>query len=149
MVGKFVMAKDTRPEILNWGHLGWISNPPKTGAEQLTVIEIRLAPGKGQNFHKHRKQEQVSYVVSGTIEFWIKYEKRILGAGDSAFIPADTVHAFFNIGTTDAKVVAILGPCDGAIGYELVEVADIVPWKDMRRRHDHADENLAESVGEW
>ena len=133
MVGKFVLAKDTRPEVLNWGRLNWISNPPKTGAEQVTVIEITLAPGKGQNFHKHPKQEQVSYVIAGTVEFWVKYEKRVLGAGDSAFIPTDTVHAFFNIGTTDATIIAVLGPCDGAIGYELEEMDGISPWKDIRR----------------
>ena len=133
MVGKFIMTKDAKPEELNWARLGWISNPPKTGAEHLTVIEVTLAPYKGPNFHKHRKQEQVSYVVAGTVEFWINHEKRILGAGDSAVIPTDTVHAFFNIGTTDAKLVTILGPCDGPIGYELDDMSDVAPWKDIRR----------------
>ena len=134
MAGKFVMAKDTRPEVLNWARLGWISNPPKTGAEQLTVFEMTLAPGKGHNFHKHLKQEQVSYVLEGTVEFWLKYEKRVLGAGDSVFIPFNTVHAFFNIGESEARLIAIFGPCDGPIGYELVDVSDMTPWKDMRRR---------------
>ena len=143
MVGKFVMAKDTKPEVLNWGQLGWISNPPKTGAEQLTVIEITLAPGKGHNFHKHLKQEQVSYVVAGTIEFWVKHEKRLLGPGDSAFVPANAVHAFFNIGTTDAKVIAILGPCDGAIGYELDDMSGVAPWKDIRRAEAHVRSHQA------
>ena len=135
MVGKFVMARDARPEMLNWGQVHWLSNPPKTGAEQLSVIEITLSPGKGHSFHKHPKQEQVSYVVNGTIEFWIKHEKRMLAHGDSAFIPANTVHAFFNIGGTDAKIIAVHGPCIGAIGYEIVEVSDETPWKDMRKHH--------------
>ncbi len=134
MVGKFVMAKDTRPEELNWARLGWISNPPKTGAEQLTVIEIMLAPGKGHNFHKHLKQEQVSYVLDGTIEFWVNHNKRVLGPGDSVFIPVNTVHAFYNIGDTDAKLIAMFGPCDGPIGYEFIDVSDMTPWKSMRRR---------------
>ncbi len=138
MVGKFVLTKDARPEVLNWGQLAWISNPPKTGAEQLTVIEIRLAPGKGQNFHRHPKQEQVSYVIAGTVEFWIRHEKRILGRGDSAFIPADAVHAYFNIGTDEARVMAILGPCDGPIGYELVDVSDVEPWMSIRGRREQA-----------
>ena len=133
MVGKFVMAKNARPEILNWGQLGWLSNPPKTGAEQITAIEITLAPRQGHNFHKHRKQEQVTYVIDGTIEFWVKHEKRILGPGDSVFIPIDTVHCFFNIGTTDARLIAVFAPCDGPIGYEFEDVADQAPWKDMRR----------------
>jgi hypothetical protein len=42
------------------------------------------------------------------------------------------VHASFNVGTSDAKIVAILGPCVGDGGYELVDVAGEPPWKDMR-----------------
>lgn len=133
MLGKFVMAKDTRPEVLNWGRLGWLSNPPKTGAEQLTVIEITLPPGRGHDFHRHPEQEQVVYVVAGTVEQWIKHEKRMLGPGDSAFIPADTVHASFNIGTTDAKIITTLAPCAGCIGYDMIDMSDEAPWKSIRR----------------
>ena len=32
------------------------------------------------------------------------------------------VHASFNVGEGEAKVVAILGPCVGDIGYEVVEM---------------------------
>ena len=135
MVGKFVMARDTKPEVLNWGRLGWLSNPPKTGAEQLTVIDITFAPGKGHNFHKHPDQEQVVFVVSGTIEQWIRQERRMLAHGDSCFIPANTVHASFNVGGTDAKLVVVLGPCVGPIGYELVDVSDEAPWMDLRKHH--------------
>jgi quercetin dioxygenase-like cupin family protein len=40
----------------------------------------------------------VIYVLAGELEPWIEREKRVLGPGDAAFIPADTVHALFNIG---------------------------------------------------
>ena len=62
-------------------------------------------------------------MVAGEVEQWVDREKRMLGPGDSAFIPADVVHASFNVGDDDAKIVAILGPCVGPIGYELVDVA--------------------------
>ena len=133
MVGKFVMAREARPETLDWGRLAWLSNPPKTGAEHLTVIEVTLAPSKGHNFHKHPDQEEVIYVLSGKVEQWIGYDKHMLGPGDSAHIPADAVHASFNIGEGDARLVAILGPCVGPIGYELVDVSEEKPWKDLRR----------------
>lgn len=134
MGGKFVLAKETKPEVLDWGRLGWLSNPPATGAKQLTVIDVTLAPGKGHDFHKHPDQEEVIYVVTGEVEQWVDQEKKRLGAGDCAFIPADMVHASFNVGSTDAKIVAILGPCIGDIGYELVDVAGDAPWKDLRTR---------------
>ncbi len=71
-------------------------------------------------------------MVAGHVEQWVDREKRILGPGDSAFIPADVVHASFNVGIDDARIVAILGPCVGEIGYELVDVAEEAPWKTIR-----------------
>jgi quercetin dioxygenase-like cupin family protein len=134
MAVKFVIASETKPEVLDWGRLGWLSNPPNTGARDLTVIDVTLLPGKGHDFHKHPDQEEVIYVVAGRVEQWVDREKRTLGPGDSAFIPAGVVHASFNIGEVEAKVVAILGPCVGAIGYELVDVAGEAPWKGLRQK---------------
>jgi quercetin dioxygenase-like cupin family protein len=133
MSGKFVMAKEVAAEELDWGQLRWLSHPPSTGARQLTVIDVTLAPGKGHDFHKHPDQEEVLYVVAGKVEQWVDREKRMLDAGDSAFVPAGMVHASFNAGDSDAKIVAILGPCVGDGGYELVDVAAEAPWKGMRK----------------
>ena len=72
-------------------------------------------------------------MVAGKVEQWVDRDKRVLGPGDSAFIPADMVHASFNVGTEDARMVAILGPCVGKIGYELVDVAAEAPWNGLRR----------------
>jgi quercetin dioxygenase-like cupin family protein len=133
MGGKFVMAREVVPEINDWGKLGWLANPPNTGSRDLTVIHVTLAPGKGHDFHKHPEQEEVIYVTSGTVEQWVDREKRVLGAGDCAFIPADMVHASFNVGSGDATIVAILGPCVGAVGYEVVDVSGEAPWKGLRK----------------
>ena len=132
MGGKFVIASDTKLEVLDWGKLGWLSNPPNTGAEQLTVIDVNLDPGKGHDFHRHPDQEEVILVIAGEVEQWIDRQKRLLRPGDSAFIPADVVHASFNVSNKPAKVVAILGPCVGPIGYELVDVANEAPWNSLR-----------------
>jgi quercetin dioxygenase-like cupin family protein len=132
MAGKFVLAREVKPELNDWGKLGWLSNPPNTGARDLTVIDVTLNPGKGHNFHKHPDQEEVIFVVAGKVEQWIDRDKRVLSPGDCAFIPADVVHASFNVGDSDAKVVAILGPCVGEIGYELVDVAGEKPWNTLR-----------------
>jgi quercetin dioxygenase-like cupin family protein len=133
MKGKFVVAKEAEATVHDWGTLGWLSNPPNTGASQLTVIDVKLEPGKGHDFHKHPDQEEVILVVAGKVEQWIDREKRLLGPGDSAFIPADVVHASFNMGDAPAKIVAILGPCVGPVGYELVDVANDAPWKTLRK----------------
>ncbi len=133
MSRKFAIAAETKPDVLDWGKMGWLSNPPTTGAKQLTVIDVTLGPGKGHDFHKHPDQEEVIYVAAGQVEQWVDREKRILGPGDSAFIPADVVHASFNVGDRDARIVAILGPCVGKIGYELVDMAGEAPWNGLKR----------------
>ena len=132
MQGKFVIAKKTEVKVDDFGTSSWLSNPPSTGARQLTVIDVNLDPGKGHNFHKHPDQEEVILVVAGKVEQWIDREKRTLGPGDSAFIPADVVHASFNAGDEPVKIIAILGPCVGPIGYELIDVANDAPWKTLR-----------------
>lgn len=132
MTGTFMLSRDTPQESLDWGKLRWMSSPPATGARDLTVIEVSILPGEGHNFHKHPDQEEVIYVISGTVEQWLDRDKRLLGPGDAVFIGADVVHASFNVGDTDARMLAILGPCVGDAGYELVDVAGESPWKDLR-----------------
>ncbi len=132
MGGKFITGGQTKWDSLDWGRLGWISNPTSTGAAQLTVINAKFLPGNGHDFHKHPDQEEVIYVIAGQVEQWVDRDKRILGPGDAAFIPAGMVHASFNVGTDEVSIIAILGPCIGEIGYGVVEVADEVPWRGLR-----------------
>ena len=98
MRGKFAIANEIEPKIDDFGASTWLSNPPNTGSKHLTVIDVKLDPGKGHDFHKHPDQEEVVLVIAGMVEQWVDREKRILGPGDSAFIPPDVVHASFNVG---------------------------------------------------
>jgi len=132
MPGKFMIRAQVDPEVLDWGQLRWLSNPPATGAKDLTVIDVTLQPGKGHNFHKHPDQEEVILVVAGQVEQWLDQEQRLLGPGDPVFIPAGVVHASFNAGTSEAKLAAILGPCVGDIGYVSVEMGAEAPWNTLR-----------------
>ena len=132
MSGKFISSAEVRREELSWGSLAWFSSPTVSNAEDLVVLEVTLSPGGGHNFHKHPNQEEVIYLLEGEIEQWIDRDKRLLRAGDSAFIGADVVHASFNVSSRQAKLLAILGPCVGPEGYELVDVAAQEPWVSLR-----------------
>jgi quercetin dioxygenase-like cupin family protein len=133
MAGKFTTAAQAERQSLDWGSLAWISRPSSTGAANLTVIEVTLNPGKGHNFHKHPDQEEVIYVVEGAVEQWLEQNKQALKPGDSVFIPANVVHASFNVGSQPAKLMAILGPCVGEGGYVSVEMGDQAPWNSLRK----------------
>ena len=133
MTGKFIGARDVKREELEWGSLAWFSSPAASGAKDLVVLEVTLSPTRGHNFHKHPRQEELIYVIEGEIEQWVDREKRTLRPGDSAFIGADVVHASFNVSDRNAKLLAILGPCIGSEGYELVDVAKQEPWVSLRK----------------
>lgn len=132
MNGKFTTSAEVERDQLDWGELGWLSRPPTTGAQYITAMEVTLEPGEGHNFHKHPDQEEMIYVMAGQIEQWLEQKKQMLSPGDSIFIAPDVVHASFNDGDEPVKLLVVLGPCAGAGGYELVDVADQAPWNGLR-----------------
>ena len=129
---KFLVASELEFVNLDWGMQQWFSDPKTTGAEELVVISVEIFPGFGHNFHKHPDQEESIFVLEGEIEQWLETESKILKKGDSAFIPKGMVHASFNVSKEPVKALAILGPCIGEEGYELIDVSDQAPWKEMR-----------------
>lgn len=131
-MSKFVVKADTPRDAMEWGTLAWLSNPPATNNRHLTVVDVALEPGRGHDFHRHPHQEEVIVVISGKVEQWIESEKRILDPGDAAYIDIGVVHASFNVGDSEVKLLAILGPCIGDIGYEIEEVAKDAPWNSLR-----------------
>ncbi len=132
MSGKFVLAKNAERDQLDWGEIGWMSRPPTTGAKNLAVLDVTLQPGHGHNFHKHPDQEEVIYVMDGEIEQWLEQKQQLLKPGDAVFIEANVVHASFTVGDKPARLLAILGPCVGEGGYEMVDVSDQAPWNTLR-----------------
>jgi quercetin dioxygenase-like cupin family protein len=132
MGGKFIVASENTLDATDWGRLGWISSPSATGAAQLAIVEGTMKPGKGHDFHKHMNQEEVLFVVSGQIEHWVEQERRLLGPGDAAFMMPGTVHATFNVGNGEGKVIAIFSPCVGA-GFDMIDMTGEAPWNTLRR----------------
>ena len=132
MPHKFILQADFQPNDMDFGRLGFLSHPLSTGAKQLTILSASVLPGKGHDFHYHPNQEEVIYVLAGTVEVWVEREKKILGPGDGVFVPPGIVHGAFNAGTNEAKVLPILGPSVGEIGIEIVDVSGEAPWNTLR-----------------
>ena len=132
MTGRFVQEDDLVLEDMGWGEVCWLCRPSLTGATKLAVVEVILPPGGGHSFHRHPRQEEVITVKSGRIEQWIDQDRRELGPGEAAFIPADTVHASFGLSQEPARLVVAIGPCVGEDGYEVVDVFDQEPWRSLR-----------------
>ncbi len=131
MKGKFFKA-----DTLDWqpNYMGQIvthSSPSVSGADKLMFLDIKMEPEKCHSFHFHPNQEEIIYVIEGTIQQWIEDQPSDLRAGESAFIPKGVVHATFNLSGAPARLLAILGPCMGEEGYEVEDVFEHAPWKEL------------------
>jgi quercetin dioxygenase-like cupin family protein len=52
-----------------------LSHPPSTDAMRLAIIHGNIFPRQGHAFHYHPNQEEVLYVISGTLEQWLERER--------------------------------------------------------------------------
>ena len=114
-MSKFILKSEIKSEELDCGKLAWLSHPPITKNKQLTVIDVSILSGKGHDFHCHPNQEEVIFVISGQIEQWFEKEKKILNPGDSIYIDPNIIHASFNTGDEEAKLLVIIRPCVGDV----------------------------------
>ncbi len=131
MAGAFKPGSSLTRDQHDWGVFAQVSGP-RDGLDGIVAIEATFLPGKCHDFHRHPGQEEVIYVLEGTIEQWVLDQKQVLAAGDSAVIPASAVHASFNDGTEPAKILAILSPAVGEDGYGVEDVSGEEPWASLR-----------------
>ena len=131
MAGAFKPGSSLTRDQHDWGVFAQVSGP-RDGLDGIVAIEATFLPGKCHDFHRHPGQEEVIYVIEGSIEQWVLGEKQVLSAGDSVAIPASAVHASFNEGSEPAKILAILSPAVGDDGYGVEDVAGEEPWASLR-----------------
>jgi len=129
MNGKFFKQSDLAWQPNYMGQIATHSSPSVSDAEKLMFLDIKMEPGKCHSFHFHPNQEEIIYVMEGTIQQWIEQDSVELSAGESAFIPQGVIHATFNVSGKPARLLAILGPCIGEEGYEVTDVFEQEPWK--------------------
>lgn len=76
-------------------------------SERFTIGEVELIAGAIVPTHQHL-HAQLSYVVSGQVEFTIGEDTRILATGDCALIPGNMPHSIRAI--TAARVLDTFTP---------------------------------------
>ena len=132
-MSRFVKKGDVEEEQFDWGVIGWRC-VPATGAKQVVVMDVKLEPGEGHDFHRHPGQEEMIIVKGGRITQYLERASTELGPEDSVFIEADVVHASFNEGDETADLQVIIAPSLGeGSGYGLVDVSGEEPWASVRK----------------
>lgn len=76
----------------------------------LSMFESTPGPGAGPPMHVHANEDEVLYVVEGTIRFKLGDVLRETPAGGLAFIPRGLRHAWQNVGAEPARVMFFFTP---------------------------------------
>jgi mannose-6-phosphate isomerase-like protein (cupin superfamily) len=80
------------------------------GNEQVALTWRRMPPGtggKGSYGHRHKTQEEIYFVVSGTLEFKLEDEVIEVGEGTAVRIAPEVVRSVWNEGPDDAVLVMV------------------------------------------
>jgi quercetin dioxygenase-like cupin family protein len=91
-----------------------------------TVFECSVPAGaKVPAPHSHDAFEETLYGLEGTVTFTIDGETIEIGPGRAVCVPRGAIHGFVNLGSTDAKFLAIATP--GVFGPEYFqEIGDVL-----------------------
>ncbi len=131
MSHRFITTAEALQENFKGRTNYWMCRPEVCDAELLQICRAVLPTGEGHPFHTHPELEEAIYVLEGQVEQWVEQERRLLGPGEVAHIPAGVVHATFNPSSKDAVILAILSP--GRFnGPFAVDVSGEEPWKSLR-----------------
>ena len=91
----------------------WRSMPQKTG-------------GKGSYGHRHRTQEEIYFVISGTVQFKLDDDVIDVGPGTAVRVGPEVVRSVWNDGPGDAELV-ICSPKVADPAADAVQVEDFWP----------------------
>lgn len=91
-----------------------------------SMIVGALAPGlTGPPPHLHRGFDELYLVLEGELELRIGDRLARLGPGDSAHVPAGTVHTFRSIGAEAARFMNVYAP--GGFECYFADAAAVIP----------------------
>jgi quercetin dioxygenase-like cupin family protein len=94
-------------------------------AAGLGMFELSVPPGAMvPPPHSHADNEEIVYVLEGTLRYTVGTETRDLVAGQTMNTPKGTVHAFSNPTTSLARALIVMSPDVGARYFE--DVAAVV-----------------------
>ena len=80
------------------------------GAEQVAFTFRRMPQhtgGKGSYGHRHKEQEEIYFVVSGTLQFKLDDEVLDVGAGTAVRVPRQTWRSVWNDEPEDAELIIV------------------------------------------
>ena len=110
---------------INVGQLGIRYLVDGSKSASMGIFELTVPPASNvPPPHSHSNNEEIVYVLEGTLRYTVGSETRDLTPGQSMHTPRGTVHGFSNAFDTPARALIILSPDIGAQYFQ--DVAAVV-----------------------
>jgi mannose-6-phosphate isomerase-like protein (cupin superfamily) len=87
-----------------------LANADTNGAA--AILHVRVPPMSGPPLHRHSREDEWFYVLSGEITAVIDGKKAVVREGGSFFAPCGTAHTFQNFGRDSAQMLTMIAPGD-------------------------------------
>ena len=128
---RFVSAAETENQELTGQDNHWYFKDGLGDAGHLVFVRGCIQTGSGHPFHAHPEMDEIIYVLRGEMEQWIEKEKRILGPGDSLYIPRGVIHGCYNESAAECEFLAILTPAKITGPFSVDHSAE-EPWRALK-----------------
>ncbi len=109
---------------------------------EFSVVEFISQPGEGVGLHTHTREDELVYLLEGTIEVALGDQTMTVGQGTCALLPRNIPHGFINRGERPSRLLAILLP--GRLDQFFVELSRELA---IDRSHETAIEALCAEYG--
>jgi mannose-6-phosphate isomerase-like protein (cupin superfamily) len=97
-----------------------IRSDPAGALVNVAVIEEVVPPAVAAPFHRHAREDEISYVIEGTFRIWRGGEVLDVGPGGIALLPRRQVHTFKNIGAGTGRLLTVIHPAGFERFFEVV-----------------------------
>lgn len=99
----------------------------------LGILEGVIPPGVGIGQHRHTREDEAFYVLSGRFRFWCGDDSFELGAGGCAVLPRHVRHRWTNISDEPGRLLIIVSPGGFERFFIEVEKRGLVPPRDAEQ----------------
>ena len=99
-------------ELIQIGPFGtrYLAEGDATGGAY-ALLEHTLEPGAmGAPPHRHAREDELTYVLEGTLTVWEEGATRTFRAGKTVFKPRGRWHTFWNAGTGPVRFLEVISP---------------------------------------
>lgn len=79
-------------------------------AADLSVIEERVPPGKGEQRHRHARARQFFYVLEGEASIELEGVTHVIGARHGLHVPPGAAHQLHNATDCDVRFLVVSMP---------------------------------------